>query len=109
MPRAATSAAFSSNALHFGSDLGGSAAVLVGLLFVRAGHPQADSIAALFVACIVLLAAVRLMRRNVDVLMDVVPADAEEAARSAIVGVEPAVELRRLRMRQAAGATSPTS
>ena len=98
-----SSAAFSSNALHFGSDLGGSAAVLVGLLFVRAGHPQADSIAALFVACIVLLAAIRLMRRNVDVLMDVVPADAEEAARSAIVGVEPAVELRRLRMRQAAG------
>ena len=98
-----SSAAFSSNALHFGSDLGGSAAVLVGLLFVRAGHPQADSIAALFVACIVLLAAVRLMRRNVDVLMDVVPTDAEEAARRAIVGLEPAVELRRLRMRQAAG------
>jgi divalent metal cation (Fe/Co/Zn/Cd) transporter len=43
------------------------------------------------------------MRRNVDVLMDVVPADAEEAARSAIAGIEPAVELRRLRMRQAAG------
>jgi cation diffusion facilitator family transporter len=98
-----SSAAFSANALHFGSDLGGSAAVLVGLLLVRAGHPQADSIAALFVACIVLLAAVRLMRRNVDVLMDVVPADAEEAARSAIAGIEPAVELRRLRMRQAAG------
>ena len=98
-----SSAAFAANALHFGSDLGGSAAVLVGLLLVRAGHPQADSIAALFVACIVLLAAVRLMRRNVDVLMDVVPADAEEAARSAIAGIEPAVELRRLRMRQAAG------
>jgi divalent metal cation (Fe/Co/Zn/Cd) transporter len=43
------------------------------------------------------------MRRNVDVLMDVVLADAEEAARSAIAGIEPAVELRRLRMRQAAG------
>jgi cation diffusion facilitator family transporter len=97
------SAAFASNALHFASDLGGSAAVLVGLLFVRAGYMQADSIAALFVACIVLLAAVRLMRRNVDVLMDVVPEDAEEAARSAIADLEPAVELRRLRMRQAAG------
>ena len=97
------SAAFSSNALHFGSDLGGSTAVLVGLLFVRSGYDKADSIAALFVACIVLLAAIRLMRRNVDVLMDVVPADAEEAARSAIVGIEPAVELRRLRMRHAAG------
>jgi cation diffusion facilitator family transporter len=104
--RAATrysSAAFASNALHFASDLGGSTAVLVGLVLVRAGYADADSIAALFVACIVLLAAVRLMRRNVDVLMDVAPADAEEAARRAITDIEPSVELRRLRMRQAAG------
>jgi len=98
-----SSAALSSNALHFASDLGGSTAVLVGLVLVRAGYAEADSIAALLVACIVLFAAVRLMRRNVDVLMDVVPADAEEAARRAIAGVEPSVELRRLRMRQAAG------
>jgi divalent metal cation (Fe/Co/Zn/Cd) transporter len=37
------------------------------------------------------------------VLMDRVPADAEEAARRAIEDLEPTVELRRLRMRQAAG------
>ena len=98
-----SSAALSSNALHFATDLGGSTAVLVGLLLVRAGYPRADAVAALLVAVIVLLAAVRLMRRNVDVLMDIVPADAEEAARRAIVGIEPEVELRRLRMRQAAG------
>ena len=101
--RAYSSPALASNALHFGSDLGGSLAVLVGLLFVRAGHPRADAIAALFVAVLVLLAAARLMRRNVDVLMDRVPAAAEEAARRAIVGVRPPVQLRRLRMRQAAG------
>ena len=97
------SAALASNALHFASDLGGSTAVLVGLLFVRAGYADADSIAALFVACIVLAAAVRLMRGNVDVLMDRVPAQAEAAARAAIAGIEPAVQLRRLRMRQAGG------
>ena len=57
----------------------------------------------LFVALLVLFAAVRLMRRNVDVLMDRVPADAEEAARLAIEDIRPTVELRRLRMRQAAG------
>ena len=101
--RAYSSPALASNALHFGSDLGGSLAVLVGLLLVRAGHPRADAVAALFVAVLVLLAAARLMRRNVDVLMDRVPADAEEAARRAIVGVRPPVQLRRLRMRQAAG------
>ena len=97
------SPALTSNALHFGSDLVGSIAVLVGLVLVRAGHPNADSIAALFVAALVLVAAVRLMRRNVDVLMDRAPAAAEERARRAIVGLGPSVELRRLRMRQAAG------
>jgi cation diffusion facilitator family transporter len=101
--RAYSSPALASNAVHFGSDLGGSFAVLLGLLLVRAGHPGADSVAALFVAGLVLIAAARLMRRNVDVLMDRAPADAEEAARQAIVGLEPPVQLRRLRMRQAAG------
>jgi cation diffusion facilitator family transporter len=95
--------ALASNAVHFGSDLGGSLAVLLGLLLVREGHPGADSVAALFVAGLVLIAAARLMRRNVDVLMDRAPADAEEAARQAIVDLRPAVQLRRLRMRQAAG------
>jgi cation diffusion facilitator family transporter len=97
------SAALAANALHFGSDLGGSAAVLVGLLLVRAGYDEADSIAALFVASIVLLAAFRLMRGNIDVLMDRAPAEAEDAARRAIAGIRPSVELRRLRMRQAGG------
>ena len=97
------SAALASNALHFGSDLGGSVAVLIGLLLVRAGYLNADSIAALIVAAIVLLAAVRLMRRNVDVLMDRVPADEELTAHRAIAAIDPPIELRRLRMRQAAG------
>ena len=97
------SAALASNALHFGSDLAGSVAVLVGLVLVRDGYRNADSIAALFVAVLVLIAAARLMRRNVDVLMDRAPADAEEAALRAINRIKPAVHLSRLRMRQAAG------
>ncbi len=95
------SAALQASALHFGTDLLGSAAVLVGLVLVRAGYARADSAAALFVAALVLLAAARLMKRNVDVLMDRAPAEAEEAALAAIAGIEPAVEVRRLRMRQA--------
>ncbi|HET9115353.1 MAG TPA: cation diffusion facilitator family transporter [Gaiellaceae bacterium] len=101
--RAYSSPALASNALHFGSDLAGSVAVLLGLLLVRTGYPRADAVAALFVAALVLVAAARLMRRNVDVLMDRAPADAEEAARRAITRVRPPVQLRRLRMRQAAG------
>jgi cation diffusion facilitator family transporter len=97
------SAALQSNALHFASDLVGSVAVLVGLALARAGHPNADPVAALVVAAIVLSAATRLMRRNIDVLMDRAPAEATAAARQAIERTVPGVSLRRLRMRQAAG------
>jgi cation diffusion facilitator family transporter len=97
------SAALAANALHFASDLAGSGAVLAGLVLVSAGYARADSAAALFVAVLVLAAAARLMNRNVDVLMDHAPADAEEAARAAIAGLEPAVSLQRLRMRQTGG------
>jgi cation diffusion facilitator family transporter len=97
------SPALASNALHFASDFAGATAVLVGLLFVRAGHPRGDAAAALFVALLVLSAAARLMLRNVDVLMDRAPADALDAARDAIQDIIPAVDLRRLRLRQAAG------
>jgi cation diffusion facilitator family transporter len=97
------SAALAANAVHFGSDLAGSTAVLVGLILARAGWREGDALAALFVAVLVSAAAARLMRRNIDVLMDRVPADAERAARTAIGRLRPAVQLRRLRMRQAGG------
>ena len=99
------SEALLSNALHFGSDFVGTLAVLAGLVAATSGYPEGDSIAALFVAALVLVAAARLIRRNVDVLMDRAPADAEEAARAAIARIEPPVQLRRLRLRQAAGRT----
>jgi cation diffusion facilitator family transporter len=95
------SAALQANAVHFASDLAGSVAVLCGLIGVRLGWMGADSAAALFVAMLVLAAAARLMRRNVDVLMDRVPSEAQEIASRAIASLEPAVQLRRLRMRQA--------
>jgi cation diffusion facilitator family transporter len=101
--RAHGSPALFANALHFGSDFAGSTAVLLGLAAARAGYHWADSAAAMFVAVLVLVAAAPLMRLNVDVLMDRVPAEAEEAALGAIAALGPAVELRRLRMRQAAG------
>jgi cation diffusion facilitator family transporter len=97
------SPAFATSALHFGSDMAGSTAVLVGLLLARAGHTWADAAAALFVSVLVLAAAARLIRSNVDVLMDRAPARAHDAVRAAIEELEPGVRLRRLRMRRAAG------
>jgi cation diffusion facilitator family transporter len=97
------SPALASNALHFASDMVGTIAVFIGLIFTSAGTPEADAVAALVVAVLVVVAAVRLMRRNVDVLMDATPAEAEAAAREAIADAEPTIELRRLRVRAAAG------
>jgi cation diffusion facilitator family transporter len=96
------SAALASNALHFASDLGGSLAVLVGLIVVALGEPRADAIAALIVGAIVLVAAARLARQSIEVLMDRADADAEEAVRAALHEFGD-VEVRRLRSRHAAG------
>ena len=101
--RVHSSAALKGSAIHFASDLAGTTAVLVGLLLVRAGVENADSIAALFVSVLVLIAAGHLMRENVGVLMDRVPDDDELAAREAVAALGPEIELRRLRMRSAAG------
>jgi cation diffusion facilitator family transporter len=97
------SPAFGASALHFASDLAGTSAVLVGLLATRAGYPEGDAAAALFVAVLVLAAAARLIRRNVDVLMDQAPGEEVDAARAAIEALGPGLTLLRLRMRRAAG------
>lgn len=91
------------NALHFGSDFAGTIAVLIGLSAAALGFPAGDSIAALFVSALVVAAAVRLASRNVDVLMDRSPDEATRIARRAIAGLDPPVELRRLRLRRAGG------
>src|SRR4051812_37438161 len=95
------SAALASNALHFASDLAGSVAVLLGLALAAAGEPKADAAAALFVAVLVIIAAVRLARQSIDVLMDRTSREAEEAVRGAVAGLD--VELRRVRVRHAGG------
>ena len=89
------------NALHFGSDFVGTIAVLGGLVAAALGFQAGDSIAALFVSALVVGAAVRLARRNVDVLMDRSPDEDERIAHEAIGALEPPVELRRLRLRRA--------
>jgi cation diffusion facilitator family transporter len=98
------SAALGANALHFTLDLIGSIAVLIGLVLVRAGYPQADSIAALLVAGLALFSAGRLMRRSVHVLMDTAPAGpVESKVRAAIEALPENISLRRLRMREVGG------
>jgi cation diffusion facilitator family transporter len=97
------SAALAANALHFTSDLAGSIAVLIGLVLVNAGHQAADAAAALFVAVLVVLAAMRLAKKSIDVLMDRTVADADDRIRAALAQEEEHVEVRRVRVRQAGG------
>lgn len=98
-----SSDALLANALHFGSDFAGTLAVFAGLVMAALDFPAGDSIAALFVSALVVSAAVRLGRRNVDVLMDRSPEDDTRRARTAIARLDPPVELRRLRLRRAGG------
>jgi cation diffusion facilitator family transporter len=97
------SAALRSNAFHFAGDMAGSLTVLLGLLVVRAGFHQGDSIAALLVAAIICAAAARLVTENANVLMDRTPAGARAAAERAIARLGVDVELDRLRLRESAG------
>lgn len=99
------SAALHANALHFAGDLGGSIAVLLGLALVTFGYGNADSWAALVVAVLVIVAAVRLMRTNISVLMDSAPVGSDQAAREAIAALGNGIELRRLRLRGAGNRT----
>jgi cation diffusion facilitator family transporter len=97
------SAALRSNSFHFASDVGGSVAVLVGLIAVRAGFHDGDAISALIVAGFIFSAAARLIFENAQVLMDTAPADAQAAARAAILALSPEIELDRLRLRESGG------
>lgn len=97
------SAALRSNSFHFAGDVGGSIAVLIGLIAVRAGFRDGDPIAALIVAAFIFTAASRLIFENAQVLMDTAPAQAQAVARNAIGALGPEVELDRLRLRESGG------
>jgi cation diffusion facilitator family transporter len=97
------SAALRANAFHFAADMAGSLTVFVGLLAVRAGFGQGDSVAALLVAAIICAAAVRLVAENANALMDRAPAQARAAAERALARLGADVELSRLRLRESAG------
>ncbi|MDU3889589.1 MAG: cation diffusion facilitator family transporter, partial [Serratia liquefaciens] len=76
--KATDSAALEADALHFFSDMLASAVVLLGMVFVMLGFNRADAIAALIVACFIVVAAVKLGKRSFDSLMDTAPAGAKE-------------------------------
>jgi cation diffusion facilitator family transporter len=101
--RRSASPALLANAVHFASDFVGTLAVLAGLLLVAAGVPQADSVAAVFVAGLVLVAALRLAWRNADALMDRAPAGLGPRIEEAVGSLPGVSEVRAVRVREAGG------
>src|SRR6185436_5361824 len=78
------SEALEADALHFGSDMWSSIAVLIGLGGVYMGYTWADSVAAIAVAVFICVAGWRLGRRTIDTLTDTAPAgSAQTVSRAA--------------------------
>ncbi len=94
------SEALEADALHFGSDMWSSAAVILGLAGLRLGYAWADSAAALVVALFVCLAGWRLGRRTIETLTDTAPAGAVERISEVVRNVKGVVDVRRVRARQ---------
>ena len=97
---ATMSQALAADALHFSSDMWSSCAVLVGLLGVRLGYPQADAVAAIVVALFVGVAAWRLGRRTIDTLTDTAPAGVADRIAAAARQVRNVVAVERVKARE---------
>ncbi len=96
---ATASEALEADALHFGSDMWSSIAVLVGLVGVAVGYAWADSAAALVVALFVCLAGWRLGRRTIDTLTDTAPPGAAGTISRAAGRMPGVVAVERVRAR----------
>ena len=97
--RASGSEGLRAGALNLATDVGTAAVAFVSLGFVRAGFEDADPIGALVVAAAVALAAFRLGKRSVDVLMDRAPEAPMQAIADAASRAEGVAETRRIRVR----------
>lgn len=93
------SQALEADALHFSTDIWSSAVVLVGLIFAQFGIHFADSVAALFVAGIVIYISIKLGIRSVNVLLDKVPSDIFEKVKDILDGFDSFDGYRDLRIR----------
>jgi cation diffusion facilitator family transporter len=98
------SQALEADALHFQTDIYSSAVVLLGLVTVAVGFPEADAIAAAMVALIVIWISIRLGRRTIDGLLDKVPEGVDERVRQIVLEVDGVESIRSLRLRPSGGA-----
>lgn len=102
------SQALEADALHFSTDIWSSAVVILGLAFVWFGDKynmpwlnNADAVAALIVAAIVVFVSWRLARQTIDALLDAAPAGMRKQIMENISEVPGVLEVDRVRIRRA--------
>ncbi len=102
------SQALEADALHFSTDIWSSAVVVLGLGLVWVGRTyrigwlgDADPIAALIVAAIVVYVSSRLARRTIDALLDAAPAEVRGKIINEVAKVDGLLEVDRVRIRRA--------
>jgi cation diffusion facilitator family transporter len=97
--RETQSQALEADALHFGSDVIGSIAVMIGLGLIALGYWWGDAAAAIGVAVMIAWLGLRLARSTIETLLDRAPDGAAEAATAAIGAIPGVIDVERLRVR----------
>lgn len=97
------SQALEADALHFSSDILSSLVVLAGLVFAKLGMNYADSLAALIVALIVIVASWRLAGRTMDALLDKAPHGLDRRIAEQVMQIPGVAGVHKVRLRQAGG------
>ena len=102
------SQALEADALHFSTDIWSAGVVVLGLLLVMVGRNyqidwlrDADPIAALFVAGVVVSVSWRLARRTIDALLDAAPPGVRSQIYDAVSRLDGVLEVDRVRIRRA--------
>lgn len=102
------SQALEADALHFSTDIWSSSVVILGLALVQVGRSvgvrwlrDADPIAALFVAGVVVYVSWRLARKTIDALLDAAPAGVRNQILGRVASVDGILEIERIRIRRA--------
>jgi cation diffusion facilitator family transporter len=111
------SQALEADALHFSTDIWSSAVVLLGLICANFGFFFADSVAALFVALIVLFISYKLGKRATEVLLDKAPQESIDKVMRILKTYDEVMQFHGLKIRTAGADTfikfnihlSPTS
>lgn len=101
------SQALEADALHFSTDIWSSTVVLGGLICVKVAEVvpglaflhQADAVAALGVAAIVIVVSVQLGRRTISALIDTAPADLVEKIQATVKTIPGVLECHKVRVR----------